>query len=133
MKSYGYQVDRDKDSVLAKTTPQGFSFPELNLDLRTSFTALSKPGDVHCGIEFKLGDSFKEFDSPVFEYFECEVGLSKSNKPLIIKQFKPDVVIPPAPRPTYVQEIVPEVKRINHAQTTNQDTAIITINATPIK
>lgn len=129
--TYGCQIDRDRGSALVKQTPQGYSIPELNLELRINFAALAKPGDVHCGLEFKLGDSFKEFDSPVFEYFECNSVLFNTNKNLIVKEFKPDVVIPPVTRT--VQQVVPEAKRINHAQTTNQDTAIITINATPVK
>lgn len=129
--TYGCQIDRDRGSALVKATPQGYSIPELNLELRINFTALAKPGDEHCGLEFKLGGNFKEFDSPVFEYFECTSVLFNTNKNLVIKEFKPDVVIPPVTRT--VQQVVPEVRRINHAQATNQDTAIITINATPIK
>lgn len=127
--TYGCQIDRDRGSVLVKATPQGYSIPELNLELRTNFTALAKPGDEYCGLEFKSEGNFKGFNSPVFQYFECRSVLFNTNNKLVIKEFKADEVIPPIPKTVYVQEIVPEARRINHAE----NTAIITVNATTIK
>lgn len=111
--TYGCQIDKDRGSALVKRIPQGYLIPELNLEIKVKPT----------GIEFKSDNIFKDFDSPIFEHFECNSVLFNTNKNLVIKEFKPEIVIPPA------QQVVPEVKRISHAQ----ETAIITINATTIK